>query len=87
MLLPPGMNVITPVNGSGTTDDPMMAIVGNRPDAVSGARYSRVNTQVLPGTVLEIAKKSMSSKTSISPEITNGDSSKVSAVAEFRSSP
>jgi len=51
-----GWNEITPVKMSGTTDDPMMAIVGNRPDSVSGGRYSGVNTQVFPGTVLEIAK-------------------------------
>ena len=81
MVPPPCSNEITPVKMSGTTDDPMMAIVGNRPVSDSGGRYSGVNTQVFPGMVFKIAKKSMSSKTSISPVSTVGDSSKVISVA------
>ena len=78
---------IDPVKGSGSNDVPAIAIVGNLPDAVSGGRYSGVKTQVLPGTVLTISKKSMSSKTSISPVTTVGDSSKIISVAVALSSP
>ena len=70
------------MNGSGTVDVPLMAIVGYRPDDVSSGRYSGVKTQVFPDPVLEMAKSSMSSKTSSSPERMVGDSSKVIIVAK-----
>lgn len=78
---PPGWNVITPVKGSSVNVAPFMSIVGYRPDDVSGGTYSGVKTHVRSRISFVIAKKSMSSKTSISPVITAKFSSKVIAVA------